>query len=78
MCAAAFSNFHTNMLNYQTVLGELAADKGLEFYDQENDLETLLKNIVNLNKDTLSYVNVLTYNIPALGPILGPSMCFLS
>ena len=57
----------------QGILGDLGRDKGLANYDRNNDLETLLKDIVNLNKDTLSGVTEIVYEIPILGPILGPS-----
>lgn len=57
----------------QGLLGDLGRDKGLANYDRSNDLETLLKHIVNLNKDTLSSVTDIVYEIPILGPILGPS-----
>lgn len=57
----------------QGILGDLGRDKGLANYDRNNELETLLKNIVNLNKDTLSYVVAIVYEVPLLGSILGPS-----
>lgn len=59
----------------QGILGDLGRDKGLANYDRDNDLETLLKDIVNLNKDTLSSVTDIVYEVPLLGPILGPSKC---
>lgn len=71
------TGFHTNLLGFQTVLAEFGADKGLANYDRTNDLETLLKNLVNLNKNALSAIDILVYNIPLLGPILGPSKCIL-
>ena len=67
--------FRDNMDRAQGVLGDLGRDKGLANYDRNNDLETLLKDIVNLNKDTLSSVTDIVYEIPVLGPILGPSKC---
>lgn len=65
--------FRDNMGRTQGLLGDLGRDKGLAHYDRNNDLETVLKDIVNLNKDTLSSVNDIVYEIPLLGPILGPS-----
>lgn len=65
--------FRDNMDQAQGLLGDLGRDKGLANYDRNNDLETLLKDIVNLNKDTLSSVTDIVYEIPLLGPILGPS-----
>jgi len=32
----------------------------------------LLKEVVNVNKDTLSYITTIVYNLPILGPTLGP------
>ena len=67
--------FRDNMDRTQGILGGLGRDKGLANYDRNNDLETLLKDIVNLNKDTLSSVTEIVYEIPILGPLLGPSEC---
>ena len=67
--------FRDNMDRTQGILGDLGRDKGLANYDRNNDLETLLKDIVNLNKDTLSAVTDIVYEIPILGPLLGPSKC---
>ena len=61
------------MLDFQTALAKTGSDKGLANYDDTNDLETLLKNTVDLNKNVLSAVDVAVYNLPVLGPILGPS-----
>lgn len=65
--------YQDNLLGFQTLLAQLGADKGLANYDRANDLETLLKNFVNLNKDTLKSISDLVFAIPDLGPILGPS-----
>jgi hypothetical protein len=67
------SGFRDDMGRTQGLLGDLGRDKGLANYDRNNDLETLLKDIVNLNKDTLSSVTDIVYEIPLLGPTLGPS-----
>ncbi|TFK57293.1 hypothetical protein OE88DRAFT_1650934 [Heliocybe sulcata] len=75
-CALELTSFHSNMQGFYTVLANIASDndlqKGLANYDRQNELETLLKNIVNLNKNTLNAITALVYNIPGLGPILGP------
>ena len=71
--ASELSGFSTNMLGFQTALAHAGSDKGLANYDPKIDLETLLKNTVNLNKNALTSVTVLVYNIPLLGPILDPS-----
>jgi len=61
------------MLGFQTTLAQTGAHKRLVDYDDTNDLEILLKAAVNLNKNVLSCVDVAVYNLPVLGPILGPS-----
>lgn len=50
----------------------LSRDKGLANYDRNSDMETFLKNMVNLNKDALNYISELTDSLPILGPLLGP------
>ncbi|KAJ3535124.1 hypothetical protein NMY22_g6631 [Coprinellus aureogranulatus] len=70
--AAELTAFDSSLLGIKTILDELGSDKGLKNYDRTNDLETLLKNVVNFNKETLNAVDVLVYNLPILGPILGP------
>ncbi|OJT12918.1 hypothetical protein TRAPUB_10483 [Trametes pubescens] len=66
------TSYQDGLLGFQNVLAQLGADKGLENYDRANELETLLKDLVNLSKDTLSYIDQLVYQIPVLGPLLGP------
>ena len=56
--------------------GSGTSDKGLANYDRTNDLETLLKNLVNLNKVVLSATSTTLGNIPIIGPVLGPRMLF--
>lgn len=72
-CTTELTGFQTNLLSFQGALKDFESDKGLGNYDKSNDLETLLKNVINLNKDTLSEVDVLVYQIPMLGQTLGPS-----
>jgi len=74
--ARELRGFRDDMDRAQGLLGDLGRDKGLANYDRNNDLETLLKDIVNLNKDTLSSVTNIVYEIPLLGSTLGPSKCF--
>lgn len=71
--ATQLSGFQTNYLGFQNALSSMNSDKGLANYDKNDNLETLLKNMVNANKDILSDTTTLVYNIPVLGPILGPS-----
>lgn len=61
------------MQGFQTALAKAASDKGLANYDRSNGFETLLKDIINLHKNVLTAVSVAVYNIPFLGPLLGPS-----
>ncbi|KAL5518926.1 hypothetical protein ACEPAH_609 [Sanghuangporus vaninii] len=70
--ASRFSSFSSNTQGFSDLFGQLAADKGLANYDKGNELEVMLKDVINANKDALSAVTALVYNIPDLGPILGP------
>ncbi|KAI0655075.1 hypothetical protein C8Q70DRAFT_924100 [Cubamyces menziesii] len=67
-----FTGFQDGLSSVQSILVELGADRGLANYDPNDELETLLKNIVNLVKDTLKTVDNLVYQVPLLGPLLGP------
>lgn len=53
-------------------LQPLGPEKGLAAYDPNNQLETLIKQVVDSLKYTLADVNYMVYKIPVLGPILGP------
>ncbi|KAI0825139.1 hypothetical protein BC628DRAFT_1419498 [Trametes gibbosa] len=64
--------YKDTVANFQSILLQLGADKGLANYDRSDQLETLLKEILNVNKNTLSTISALVYNVPTLGPILGP------
>ncbi|KAL5534222.1 hypothetical protein ACEPAG_684 [Sanghuangporus baumii] len=70
--ASRFSSFSSSTQAFSSLFGQLAADKGLANYDKSNEVETMLKDVVNANKDALSAVTAMVYNIPDLGPILGP------
>ncbi|KAL5535539.1 hypothetical protein ACEPAF_3633 [Sanghuangporus sanghuang] len=70
--ASRFSSFSSSTQGFSDLFGQLAADKGLANYDKDNSLEVMLKDVVNANKDALSAVTALVYNIPDLGPVLGP------
>ncbi|GLB36164.1 hypothetical protein LshimejAT787_0304520 [Lyophyllum shimeji] len=85
-CDTQLNSFHTNVLGQQAALAALTAEKrkpgaGLANYDGSNDIETLIKNTVNLHKSTLDAVSVLVNKLPILGPVLGPMVydikCFL-
>ncbi|KAL1739916.1 hypothetical protein HDZ31DRAFT_68458 [Schizophyllum fasciatum] len=71
-CATALNNFQLDVLGVKELLEEAGADRGLEYYDRSNDFETMLKNMINLDKDMLKATTILVDNLPVLGPILGP------
>lgn len=71
--SAEASGFHDSLFGFGGILKQLAADKGLANYNQDDALETLLKNTVNANKDFLSSVDKYAYELPAVGSTLGPS-----
>lgn len=73
--ASAASAFHTNLLGFRSLLSQLGREKGLANYDRDDQIQTLLKNIVNTNKNFLSSVDVIVKNLPILGPVVGPSEC---
>jgi hypothetical protein len=75
-CTSQLSAYQSNLLGLHALLAPLGSDKGLANYDTSNDIETLLKNIINLNKSTLDTCAEIVTNIPVLGPILGPSQSF--
>lgn len=76
-CATELSSFHTGLAGAESILRDLGRDKGLANYDRNNELETALKHLININKDTLKAVDEIVYQIPGLGPILGPSLSLL-
>ncbi|PPQ80834.1 hypothetical protein CVT25_001959 [Psilocybe cyanescens] len=69
----SLTGFNDNISSFQTALADAAAsDKGLANYDRQNNVETLLKKVVNANKDVLSATTTVVYNVPTIGPMLGP------
>ena len=74
--ASQLALFHDTIQAIRSLFTQLAADKGLQNYDRTNELETMLKNVINANKNALTAVDNMIYNIPTLGPILGPSALF--
>ncbi|KAI0669905.1 hypothetical protein C8Q78DRAFT_1079814 [Trametes maxima] len=69
---SAVTAYHDTLSNYQNILVQLGSDKGLANYDRDDALETLLKDMVNLTKYTLRDIDAMVYQIPVLGPALGP------
>ena len=76
--ATQLTAFHTQMLGFEAIFRQFGADAGLKNYNSADDIETLLKNVVNLHKNTLSYVTTISYNLPIVGKTLGPSQSSLS
>jgi hypothetical protein len=71
--ASEMQAYKNNLLAFQTILRQLGSDKGLANYDKNNELETVLKDFVNANKNVLTATHQLVESTPTLGPILGPS-----
>ncbi|KIY52743.1 hypothetical protein FISHEDRAFT_69557 [Fistulina hepatica ATCC 64428] len=71
-CQDALTDYSLGLGGIQAVLQQLGAGKGEEYEDRTNDLETLLKNTVNMNKDILNDTTKIVTNIPVLGPLLAP------
>ncbi|KAI0312620.1 hypothetical protein OF83DRAFT_1176449 [Amylostereum chailletii] len=69
---STLQSFHSNSEAFHTVFDQLGRNAGLANYDRSNELETQLKDLVNLHKVVLDSVDVLVTNIPVLGPLLGP------
>lgn len=64
--------YNAALYSFHALFSHLGRDKGLAHYDRQNDVETLLKNVVNLHKYTLNYLDCMVAEIPVLGPILAP------
>ncbi|KAF9509357.1 hypothetical protein BS47DRAFT_1396973 [Hydnum rufescens UP504] len=67
-----FIDFQTSVNLFSTTLHSLGDDKGLANYDRSDELETLIKDVVNAVKDTLNSVDSLVFSVPLLGSTLGP------
>ncbi|XP_006454352.1 hypothetical protein AGABI2DRAFT_189622 [Agaricus bisporus var. bisporus H97] len=68
----SLTTYKTSISEFQSALAYLGRDKGLANYNKDDKLETLLKDLVNLHKHTLSYIDVVVYQLPVVGPMLGP------
>ncbi|THH34026.1 hypothetical protein EUX98_g83 [Antrodiella citrinella] len=71
-CAYELTGFQTQLASFQSLVAQMGSDKGLANYDKNNAVETLLKNVVNANKDMLSDVDAMVYELPIVGSTLGP------
>ncbi|KAI9063059.1 hypothetical protein FKP32DRAFT_1572740 [Trametes sanguinea] len=72
LAVSHFTAYKAGLLQFNTILVQLAQDKGLANFDNTDGLEVLLKNMVNMTKYTLADVTTLVDNLPAVGPLLGP------
>ncbi|KAJ3539445.1 hypothetical protein NM688_g6358 [Phlebia brevispora] len=70
--AAELTGFQTNLLGFQTILDQLGSDDGLANYDKNNEVETILKEMVNSVKYLLTDTDDMVYSLPAVGQTLGP------
>lgn len=66
------STFRSHLSGFSDIFAQLGSDKGLANYDKTDSLQTLLKNVVNANKNILSTTDQLVYQVPAVGGTLGP------
>ncbi|EGG08700.1 uncharacterized protein MELLADRAFT_104819 [Melampsora larici-populina 98AG31] len=58
--------------NIHNSLSYFGRDKGMANLDKSNEMEVTLKNTINSMKNSMSDVNLMVYQVPALGPTLGP------
>ncbi|KAL7285307.1 hypothetical protein ACG7TL_000402 [Trametes sanguinea] len=72
LAVSHFTAYKAGLLQFNTILVQLAGDKGLANFDDANGLEVMLKDMVNMTKYMLADVNTLVANIPTLGPMMGP------
>ena len=66
------SDLSTQLTGFNSLLRQLGANDGLTYYDKSDQLEVLLKNVVNALKDALESSSILVYRVPLLGQTLGP------
>lgn len=69
---------HSSLVSINNLFSSTAAQDGLANYDKNDQVQVALKDTVNYTKTFLSNTDVLVYNIPLLGPILGPSKLSLA
>ncbi|KLO14442.1 hypothetical protein SCHPADRAFT_903258 [Schizopora paradoxa] len=71
--ATQATGLHSIMSKVDNLLKQMGGnDNGLANYDNNSKLETLIKDLINANKNALTSLNLMIYNIPTLGPVLGP------
>ncbi|KDR80126.1 hypothetical protein GALMADRAFT_153813 [Galerina marginata CBS 339.88] len=69
-CVSSLMDFIANFQGFQEAFANVTSDNNFGSYDDE--LEILLKDIVNANKNALSSMDYIISDIPAIGPLLGP------
>jgi len=72
--ATELTQFNSNVFDIQQEVSRMGRGKGkgLDNYDNTDDLEVFLKDLVNLNKSVLEETSKLARDVPILGPVLGP------
>ncbi|KAJ7630953.1 hypothetical protein FB45DRAFT_917049 [Roridomyces roridus] len=72
-CADGLTEYYGSFQAFQKGFNELVTtDKGLSNLNKGDQLEELIKTVVNANKDALTAVTVIVDNVPIVGPILAP------
>lgn len=66
------ANSIPTLTNIHNSLSFFGRDKGMANLDKSNEMEVTLKNTINSMKNSMSDVNLMVYQVPALGPTLGP------
>ncbi|KAH9811407.1 secreted protein [Melampsora americana] len=66
------ANTIPTLTNIHNSLSYFGRDKGMANLDKSNEMEVTLKNTINSMKNSMSDVNLMVYQVPALGPTLGP------
>ncbi|KAF8626503.1 hypothetical protein AX15_004809 [Amanita polypyramis BW_CC] len=76
-CVSILLGLRDNLNGLPAILQELAADRGLAYYNRANDLETTLKNTINLTKGSLNFINTKFKDVPLIGFIVYEIKCII-
>ncbi|KAH9820086.1 secreted protein [Melampsora americana] len=66
------ANTIPTLTNIHNSLSYFGRDKGTANLNKSNEMEVTLKNTVNSMKYSMADLNLMVYQVPALGPTLGP------
>ncbi|KAG0147012.1 hypothetical protein CROQUDRAFT_43585 [Cronartium quercuum f. sp. fusiforme G11] len=66
------ANSIPTLTNIHNSLSYFSRDQGMANLDKSNEMEVALKNSINSLKYSMSDLNLMVYQVPALGPVLGP------